>query len=133
MLLAVADTHAVVWYIYEDPRLSALARTAIENAAQQGNQIGVSAITFAEIVYLTEKGRVQPGVFARLTAAMDTARAVFIEIAFDRTIAAVMPSVNRDQVPDMPDRIIAATARRYEIPVISRDGAIRLSNVDTIW
>jgi PIN domain nuclease of toxin-antitoxin system len=33
----------------------------------------------------------------------------------------------------MPDRIIAATALSLGVPVISRDGKIRTSAVETIW
>ena len=44
-----------------------------------------------------------------------------------------MQTVPRDQVPDMPDRMIAATARLYAVPLISRDRKIRLSGLQTIW
>jgi len=37
------------------------------------------------------------------------------------------------QIPDMPDRIIAATAVHLNVPIISRDGKIKLSDLDTIW
>jgi hypothetical protein len=47
---AVADTHAVIWYLYDDPRLSESARTLIQEVAQAGDQIRFSAITLAEIV-----------------------------------------------------------------------------------
>jgi PIN domain nuclease of toxin-antitoxin system len=33
----------------------------------------------------------------------------------------------------MPDRIVAATAFHLGLPVISRDRAIELSDVDAIW
>jgi predicted nucleic acid-binding protein len=33
----------------------------------------------------------------------------------------------------MPDRIIAATALRLGLPLISRDHRIQLSEVSTIW
>jgi len=39
----------------------------------------------------------------------------------------------RAGVPDMPDCIVAATAVYFGVPVISRDGKIRASNVQTIW
>lgn len=84
MFSAVADTHAVIWYLYADGRLSASARDAIERAAAGGDQVAFSAITLAEIVYLA-------------------------------------------------DRIIAATALALGMPLISRDGKIRLSGVSTIW
>jgi predicted nucleic acid-binding protein len=44
-----------------------------------------------------------------------------------------MRRVPREQVPDMPDRIVAATAIYFGVPVISRDGRIRSSDVQTIW
>jgi PIN domain nuclease of toxin-antitoxin system len=44
-----------------------------------------------------------------------------------------MRQVPRADVPDMPDRIVAATAVYYGVPVISRDARIRASNVQTIW
>jgi PIN domain nuclease of toxin-antitoxin system len=33
----------------------------------------------------------------------------------------------------MPDRVIAATALSLAVPVISRDGKIRDSQIETIW
>jgi PIN domain nuclease of toxin-antitoxin system len=44
-----------------------------------------------------------------------------------------MRTVSRSEVPDLPDRIIAATAVHLGVPAISRDGKIRTSSVDTIW
>lgn len=44
-----------------------------------------------------------------------------------------MRLVPRADVPDMPDRIVAATAVYFGVPVISRDARIRASNVQTIW
>lgn len=54
MLRAVVDTHTVLWYIFADKRLSPIARDMIEEAATQGDQIGFSAVTLAEVVYLIE-------------------------------------------------------------------------------
>ncbi|MDQ3700525.1 MAG: hypothetical protein M3442_06340 [Chloroflexota bacterium] len=49
MLVAVADTHAVIWYLNGDPRLSAPARTLLEEAATHRKQVGVSTITLADL------------------------------------------------------------------------------------
>lgn len=133
MLRAVADTHTVIWYLYDDPRLSHRARSAIEEVAGAGDHIGVSAITLAEILYLSEKGRVHPEALGRVLSALDEPGVVPQDLPLDRAVVAVMPSVDRSQVPDLPDRIIAATARLYEVPLISRDRQVRLSGVETIW
>jgi PIN domain nuclease of toxin-antitoxin system len=76
MLRAVADTHAVIWYLYDDPRLSESARTLITQAASAGDEIGFSAITLAEIVYLSEKGRIHPEALGRVLTALDEPGAV---------------------------------------------------------
>jgi PIN domain nuclease of toxin-antitoxin system len=126
MLRAVADTHTVIWYLFADGRLSATARAAIEEAASSGDQIAFSSITLAEIVYLSEKGRIAPATLDRLLIAMDREDAVLIEIPFDRHIALSLRKVERSQVPDLPDRVIAATALHLGLPLISRDRRIRM-------
>lgn len=133
MLRAVADTHAIIWYLYDDVRLSHRARDLIEHAAAIGDQIGLSAITLAELVYLTEKDRMHPSVLQRLFDALDESDAVLRELPFDRAIASEMRTIDRNQVPDLPDRIIAATGQHYQVPIISRDRRIQHSSVETIW
>ena len=133
MLRAVADTHAVIWYIFADPRLSATVRTTIEQIAIEGNQIGFSSITLAEIVYLSERGRINADTLDRLLAAVDSEDALLVEIPFERNIALTLRQVDRSQIPDLPDRIIAASALYLNVPVISRDRRIQLSSVETIW
>lgn len=59
--------------------------------------------------------------------------ALLVEIPFDRNIAVTLRQVDRSQIPDLPDRIIAATALYLNAPVISRDRRIQLSSIDTIW
>lgn len=133
MISAVADTHTIVWYLFSDRRLSTSARDAIEGAAASGDQVAFSAITLAEIVYLAEKGRIQSTTYSRLIAAIGAQDAVLTVVAFDEAVAGYLHQVGRNQVPDMPDRIIAATALALGMPLISRDGKIRLSGVSTIW
>ncbi|MEL7236708.1 MAG: type II toxin-antitoxin system VapC family toxin, partial [Chloroflexota bacterium] len=127
------DTHAVIWYIYADSRLSAIAKTAIDSAAQAGDQIGVSAITLVEMVYLVEKGRISSESFSILATSLKDAENVFTEIPMNLEIARMITTIDAAQIPDMPDRIIAATAQDPGVPVISRDSQIQLSNVTTIW
>jgi predicted nucleic acid-binding protein len=59
--------------------------------------------------------------------------ALLVEIPFDRNIALTLRQVDRSQIPDLPDRIFAATALYLNVPVISRDRRIQLSSIDTIW
>lgn len=130
---AVADKHTVIWYTYDDARLSPVARAWIESAAADGEQIAISFITLVEMTYLVEKGRIDAAALTRLTVELDAADAVLVEVPLDQRVAQAMQHVARTDVPDMPDRIIAATALYLGIPVISRDGRIQTSSLTTIW
>lgn len=44
-----------------------------------------------------------------------------------------MAEVPRQDLPDLPDRVIAAAALFYSVPALSRDGRIRSSSVKAIW
>jgi len=44
-----------------------------------------------------------------------------------------LPQIERKDVPEMPDRIIAATAVAYGVPLITRDHLIQLAGLQTIW
>jgi PIN domain nuclease of toxin-antitoxin system len=71
--------------------------------------------------------------YADLKAALDDPDHVFKEAPFTVEIVDAMKLVPRADVPDMPDRIVAATAVYFGVPALSRDGKIHASNVQTIW
>jgi PIN domain nuclease of toxin-antitoxin system len=133
MIVAVADTHAVIWYLAGDTRLSATARHFMDSAANNGDEIAVAAITLVEMVYLLEKGRISPQSFSQLAEELGDPDSMFVEVTVDLKIARAVSRVHVNQVPDMPDRIVAATALQHNVPVISRDGKIQLSSIKTIW
>ncbi len=123
MIAGVADTHTALWYLFNDPHLSTAA----------GNRVAVSSISLAEIVYLVEKKRLPANAYTDLKAALDDPDYVFKEASFTGDVVDSMRQIPRTDVPDMPDRIVAATGVYLGVPVISRDGRIRASNVRTIW
>ncbi len=133
MIVAVADTHTVIWNLFEDRRLSQTAQDFIENAAAAGHPVAVSSITLAEIVYLIEKDRIPADTMNRLLALLNQRRSPVVEAPVDREICQRMASIPRSAVPDLPDRIIAATGLHLDVPVISRDGKIQASDLVTIW
>ncbi len=133
MIAAIADTHAVIWYLFSDPRLGKAASAFIDDTIANGNHVGVSAITVVEMVYLVEKGRIQQNALYDLHAATGDPKAVLQYVPLDENIAIKMTDVSRQAVPDLPDRIIAATASFYSVPILTRDGCIQGSNLRKIW
>ena len=133
MIIAIADTHAVIWYMFSDPRLGKAACAFFDDAIANGNQLGVSAITIAEIVYLVEKSRVPESAVYDLHAATSDLNAVLRYVPLDENIAIKMMEIPRQHVPDLPDRIIAASASFYSVPLLTRDERIHGLSLQTIW
>ena len=113
-----------------------MSRTAFDfmnRAVAKRKKIAVSAITLAEVVYLSEKGRIPVSTMEAMVKALRRPDGALEEIPLDAAIVEHMSSVGRREVPDLPDRIIAATALYFGVPVISRDREIRSSGLTTIW
>lgn len=133
MIAGVADTHTALWHLFDDGKLSKSAADFIDQAAAKRQRIAVSVISLAELVYLVEKGRLPPNAYTDLKGALADPGHVLQEVPFTVDIVEAMRLVGREEVPDMPDRIVAATAVYFGVPVLSRDGRIRTSNVKTVW
>ncbi len=76
---AVADTHTAIWYLFGDARLSARARAAITEAADNRHKVAISSITLVEVGYLVEKNRVPATAYDDLTLALEDPEHVFTE------------------------------------------------------
>ncbi|HAX78159.1 MAG TPA: VapC toxin family PIN domain ribonuclease [Cyanobacteria bacterium UBA11372] len=134
MTSVVTDTHALIWYIFDLERLSEAALTAFEQAINAGNPIYVSAISIVEISYLVERGRLAEEVLTRILNALDDPNVGIVLAPLDRNVTAMIRQIDRATVPDMPDRIIAATALCLALPLVTRDLRIQaLTNIQTIW
>ena len=123
------DTHAFLWWLDGNRRLSDTARRAIEDAA---NDIVVSAMSAWEI---TTKHRI--GKLPRAEAvARDVAGAIasqgFEELAItvtDAERAGRLPGPHRDPF----DRILIAQALGHDVAVVSLDRAFDRYGVNRIW
>lgn len=133
MIQAVADTHAIVWYLFEDPRLSRPALEMMEKIAASDDHVAISSITLVEIVYLIEKARLGGDALDRVDQALDDPNMMLLVAPLEREVVAAMKDIERSVVPELPDRVIAATAHALRVPLITKDAALWRSTVDTIW
>jgi PIN domain nuclease of toxin-antitoxin system len=133
MIAGVADTHTALWHLFADARLSAPARDFIDQAAAARRKIAISSIGLVEVVYLIEKNRLPARAYEDLRRALANPKHVLEEAPLTAEVVEAMRQVPRTDVPDMPDRIVAATGLYHGVPVISRDGRIRACNVQTVW
>jgi hypothetical protein len=83
------------------------------------------------LFYLTEKGRLPDSASVELKAALEDPDHVFKEVPFTVEVVESLRQIARADVPDMPDRVVAATAAYFAVPVLSRDRRIHASNLQT--
>ncbi len=130
----ITDTHALIWYLFALPELSATAKVYMDRVADAGGFIFVPAISVVEIVYLVERNRLGANVLTRINNTLQIPDGVLKPIELSHPIAISLAQIPRLTVPDMPDRIIAATALYFGLPLVTKDSKIRnLTNIKTIW
>ena len=132
-MAAVLDTHAAIWYVFIRKRLSQDALRFIRHAVDSGRPTYVSAISIVETIYLIERGRIPFEALQRLDAGLKDPMSGLLVAPVDEEVAQAIHKVPRDLVPEMPDRIIAATALRLGLPLVTRDGRIASAGIKTIW
>jgi len=129
----VTDTHSLIWYLFESRLLSEAARVAFRAAETEPGVIHVPTICLVEVRYLIDKRVIDEDLFTELLLRLNDDRSAPTAIPLTIEIAAALQRVPRNEVPDMPDRIIAATALHLGVPLITRDRKIHASSIQSIW
>ncbi len=129
----VLDTHAVVWYLLGSDQLPEATYSLIDSAAAKGEPTYVSAISVVEIIYLLERQRIAATALDRLAQELNSDYPLFTIVPLDYQVAERLREVPRSIVPDMPDRIIAATALQLGVSLVTRDRRIQAAGIQTIW
>jgi len=134
MSAIVADTHALVWFLNNSPRLSLAAGVALEQAQNSGELIYIPSIAIVELRYLVEKRTFSEVEYQTILGAITNPATALIIAPLDLSVAQALGQIPRDVVRDMPDRIIAATAHALGLPLVTRDTELRkLTNITTVW
>jgi len=124
----VVDTHALIWYLLNDKKLSSRAKAIFQAAEQNQTILIVSAVVMAELYFANVKNKWFAD-FAVLYADI-TSKPFLRFMPVDHTH---IPDFMQDAaVPEMHDRIIAGVARRLGAPLISSDPLITAAAIVTI-
>ena len=123
------DTHALLWWISDDDRLSARARALVGDGA---NEVFVSAVSAWEIVVKAGIGRLEvPDPIDRFVVSQLEANA-FHALAITMRHAlglASLPDVHRDPF----DRMLASQALLDDLALVSGDRVFAGYPVATEW
>ncbi len=130
----VTDTHALYWHLMESPKLSKKAQKIFRETDSGKNQILIPGIVLVEMVYLVEKGRVSESALQKVLGLLDTVGGSYDVSPLDKDTVKALQKIPRSAVPDLPDRIIAATAYQLGLPLITKDNKIKSSKaVQVVW
>ncbi|HYL86576.1 MAG TPA: type II toxin-antitoxin system VapC family toxin [Candidatus Angelobacter sp.] len=130
---AVLDTHAAVWYLLDSSKLSPPTYSLIDGAAAGGTPTYISSVSLGEVVYLVERGRIAADAFEKFVVELSRDNPAFTVVPLDSNIAVALRRISRNLVPDMPDRIIAATALHLGLPLVTRDRRLQSAGIQTVW
>jgi PIN domain nuclease of toxin-antitoxin system len=126
----LADTVAIVRHLRNHPRLGRKAARILQEADRGLHRIYLSAITLMEILYLYEAKRIELSL-PELMAKVSRSRNYRI-IPVDETV--VLTAIGVDDVPELHDRILVATAKYLEVPILTGDKVVVASqHVETVW
>ena len=133
MSVAATDSQALIWYMVGPAKkLGRRARTQFERAQRGEATIYVPVLVLVEIAEANRRGVIEcdPG-FGRWVERL-LAHRHFIPV--DLTPDIVIEAEALYAIPERGDRLIAATARHLECPLITNDPAIvRVPHLTTIW
>lgn len=133
MSVAVADSHALIWFALGPQRkLGPRARAVLQRAELGQATIYVPTIALVEIAEAIRGGALQQASsFTQWCAAM-LAHDGFV--AADLSVDIVLAAEGLYMIPERGDRLIAATALHLDCPLITRDPAMsRVAGLETIW
>ena len=123
------DTHAFLWWIFDDPRLSSTARTLI---ADPSAEILFSVVSAWEIAIKSRTGRLDlpPDVPAFIHDQIRRNRFTVLPIELRHALQVhALPGHHRDPF----DRLLVAQAQVETVPMLSTDTQIAAYDVTLRW
>lgn len=126
---ALLDTHAFIWWVTDDSRLSSTARGII---ADESNVLFLSAASAWEIVIKVRLGKLNlpepPETYIPSRLTMNRFESLPIQMVHALQVVN-LPDFHRDPF----DRIIIAQSQVEKMPIITVDTQVTRYPVDVIW
>jgi PIN domain nuclease of toxin-antitoxin system len=121
------DTHALVWWLTNNPRLSAAARSAV---AAPSNSVYVSSCSGYEIAYKHQRGRFAVALPYPLGELVRRQRFTGLPITVEHAEAAGrLPGPHRDPW----DRLLIAQAQIEALTIVTVDPVFASYGVPVLW
>jgi len=123
------DTHVLLWWLFDDPKLSGPARDVIRAPE---NRILVSSASGWEIATKSRLGKLPHagGITGNLPSLLQKARFTILPITMVHALAAgALPGSHRDPF----DRMLIAQGQIEQLPIVTSDRAFKKYPVELLW
>jgi PIN domain nuclease of toxin-antitoxin system len=124
----VTDTHALVWHLTGDPKLSGKAKAVFERVDAAQEVLFVPCIVLYEIWVIVEKKKAALD-FDAFLRTLSSSMYYRVEPLCTPVIEACL-RIPRGIVRDPSDRLIAATSLHLGYPLITQDDLLRHLHLD---
>lgn len=131
----VADSHALVWYLFDDgTRLSLKASAALAEAERDGG-IAVSVVSLVDLWYVTQTtAAISPATLAAVHALLADPESALDPVPVTVEVAAAYERIPLQMLRDPWDRFIVATANVLNAPLVTADSRIAESGlIEILW
>jgi predicted nucleic acid-binding protein len=118
----VTDTQALVKFMMGKKVINERSHQAYQSADEGESVIIIPAIVLMEMLYLFEKNRIDVGLL-QTDELFKSHNYQFEPLSFD----ILKVAIEIDDIPELHDRLIAATAKYLDLPLITNDPLIRES------
>ena len=126
----VADTHTLLWWFTDSPRISSKASEIFEKCENGESIIFIPSIVIAEALSIFDKKRLSfdfKNLFKKIKASEN-----FVLIALDYPILEKMVALK--EIPELHDKIIVSTAKYLKVPIVTKDKTLQtIPSIKTIW
>jgi PIN domain nuclease of toxin-antitoxin system len=128
-MTVLLDTHALLWWLFDDPKLSAGARAVIKDP---DNVILASSASAWEMATKYRLGKLPEAGEAvhNLLDLLRLARIDALPISIEHALAAgLLPGPHRDPF----DRMLIVQAQLEQVPIVTLDPEIKKYDVKIVW
>lgn len=120
----VTDTQCLLWHMARDRHLPKAVRSVFEATENGQAQVLVPSICLVESLFLLQRQRVPQTIVDRLLQLPEHAQASLRIVPLDMAVVQTIADFGPASVPELADRVIAATARALKLPLLTVDHAI---------
>lgn len=126
----VTDTHSLIWYLIDSPKLSFNANKAFKEVEEGKAKLIIPAIVVAEIIYIVESGKVKADLDSLIQKIQEAKNFEVSSLGLNQLLC----FKEQTNILEMHDRLIVCEALLSKARIITKDREIKNSGVvEVVW